>query len=58
MQSRNEDSICRADVCEYNQPVHRLHTHVLTNNGSYVRFIVEKPKQNAEIRSISDADTR
>lgn len=57
MQNKNEDKICYADVCEYNQPVHRPHTHTMTNNGSYVRFIVEKPKTD-KIRSISDADTR
>lgn len=57
MQNRNVDKICYADVCEYNQPLHRPHIHTMTNNGGYVRFIVEKPK-HSEIRSITDADTR
>lgn len=53
MQNRKDDKICYKDVCEFNSPIHRPHTHVMTNNGGYVRFIVEKPKPT---RSISDAD--
>lgn len=56
MPDRNVDKVCHADSCEYNSPVHRPHIHVLTANGSYVKFIIEKPK-HAEIRSITDADT-
>lgn len=56
MQNRKDDKICYKDVCEYNSPIHRPHIHVMTNNGSYVKFIVEKPKM--DIRSITDADTR
>jgi hypothetical protein len=56
MQNKNEGKICYADVCEYNSPVHRPHIHVMTNNGGYVKFIIEKPKM--ELRSITDADTR
>ena len=54
MQSKSEDKICYSENCQYNQPLMRPHTHTMTNNGGYVRFIVEKPK---EIRSITDADT-
>lgn len=49
-----KSNICHDLQCEYNLPVIRPHQHVMTNNGGYVRFIIEKPKP---IRSITDADT-
>ena len=58
MQNRNADKICYNEKCEYNLPMMRPHVHTMTNNGGYVRFIVEKAKQSAEIRSITDANTR
>jgi hypothetical protein len=57
MQSRKEGNICHDLQCEYNLPAIRPHTHVMTNNGGYVRFIIDKPKTTDKIRSITDADT-
>lgn len=43
MQSRNANSPepCRVADCPYQKP----HVHVNTNNGSYVKYIIEKPKK-------------
>ena len=58
MQSKNVSDICYSQDCEYNSPYLRAHKHVRTPDGSYVKFIVEKPKYSTEIKEITDADTR
>ncbi len=50
MQSKNEDNLCWVDECQYQKP----HKHIRTNDGSYVKYIIEKPKANKEQY---DADT-
>lgn len=48
------DKQCLDMGCEYHPSGYqRPHIHVMTNNGSYVRFIIEKPKE----RSDHNADT-
>lgn len=42
MQSKNESDRCYDDQCDYAM---RPHYHVRTNNGTYIKYIVEKPKQ-------------
>lgn len=44
MQSQNENKQCMKEDCEYNYPYIRPHYHVVTVNGSYVKFIVERVK--------------
>ena len=45
MQNRSASDECYDDNCLHNVPYMRPHYHVMTNDGGYVRFIVEKPKQ-------------
>jgi hypothetical protein len=42
MDGRNANKVCQDPECRYGD---RQHFHILTNSGSYVRFVVEKPKQ-------------
>ena len=42
MQDRNESNTCYDPDCDHAM---RMHYHVRTNDGSYVKFIVEKPQQ-------------
>jgi hypothetical protein len=49
-----DKNICRDSECSYGM---KKHYHVNTSNGSYVRFIVEKPKEIVD-RSNDHADTR
>lgn len=42
MLSKKEDNICTDGDCYYGI---KKHYHIVTSNGAYVRFIVEKPKQ-------------
>jgi hypothetical protein len=44
MQNPNENKKCENENCMYHQPYMRPHYHVKTNDGIYVRYIVEKPK--------------
>lgn len=44
MANPNADKICRDEKCEYNYPFMKPHYHVQTNDGGYVRYIVEKTK--------------
>ena len=53
MANPNENRECHDAKCDYNFPYMRPHQHVLTNNGTYIKFIVEKPK----LRSQDDANT-
>lgn len=48
MQKQKEDDVCRSHDCRYGP---KEHYHVVTSNGSYVKFIVRK-------RSLENADTR
>lgn len=52
-----ETKPCLNPKCDYNIPVIRPHIHVITSNGSYIRYIIEKPK--LKINNIGDdnADT-
>lgn len=49
MQNR-KDGKCHNEECEH---FPREHRHVMTNNGAYVKFIVEKPIDKP-IREIHD----
>ena len=51
-QANENDKRCYNMECDYSM---KPHYHVMTNNGSYVRFIVDKPKYSKEI---NNADTR
>lgn len=42
-----DDNECMKDDCEYHFPIRRRHKHVVTPDGSYVQFVVEKPKQQS-----------
>ena len=46
MQNQKEDKTmhCIKPDCGYNIPFVRPHVHVITNNGEYVQYIIEKPK--------------
>jgi len=57
MLNKSANDVCYSQDCEYNYPYMRAHTHVRTPDGTYVKFIVEKPKYS-EIKEITDADTR
>lgn len=57
MQNKNKgdkNKLCLNEDCEYNPGIIRPHVHIMTNDGSYVKFIYEKPKN--KLRSITDAD--
>lgn len=42
----DKDKLCNDNTCEYGlPPVGRPHYHVRTNDGGYIRYIVEKPKE-------------
>ncbi len=45
MENRNyrEGKECNKPECQYNQPYMRRHTHMYTNDGEIVRYIVDKP---------------
>lgn len=45
MQNKREDSVCYNMDCNFNQPFLRPHRHYMTNDGSYVRYVVEKKPQ-------------
>jgi hypothetical protein len=45
MQNRNDGSECYDADCDHNYGGIRPHVHVMTNDGSYVKFIVPKPKE-------------
>ena len=49
-----KNSLCNNPDCEYNPGFICPHYHVQTNNGNYVKYIVEKPKPIKEINEISD----
>jgi hypothetical protein len=53
MESKKESNICHDLQCEYNLPAVRPHQHVMTNNGGYVKFIIEKPKLTRVIPNIN-----
>lgn len=40
MQNKNVNNECVDDNCPYAKP----HKHVRTNDGCYVKYIIEKPK--------------
>lgn len=44
-----DDKLCWNGECPYQKP----HEHVTTNNGSYIKYIVEPPK----IKEQDNADT-
>jgi hypothetical protein len=46
--NNNAGSICHDLNCEYNLPVIRPHIHKNSIDGSYVKYIVEKPKQKRD----------
>lgn len=52
MPNKKEDDLCWVDECPYQKP----HKHISTNNGSYVKYIIEKPKQKAD-KEQYDANT-
>jgi hypothetical protein len=52
MLNKKEDELCWVDECTYKKP----HKHIRTNDGSYVKYIIEKPKANANKENY-DADT-
>ena len=39
MQNKKEDKECYDECCPYLRP----HRHVITNNGCYIDYIVDKP---------------
>jgi hypothetical protein len=42
MPSQNANNeICHDPECEHNFPYMRAHIHVRTNDGEYVRFVIE-----------------
>lgn len=45
MQDRNVNKQCVDPKCDYAM---KAHWHVRTNDGVYVKFIVEKPKQKVQ----------
>jgi len=58
MVDRNESNICYDQYCRH---AGKSHYHVMTNDGGYVKFIVEKPKKSYDKISIGDdynANTR
>jgi len=44
MQRQSANNLCHDEECPHNFPYRREHYHVVTNDGSYVKFIVEKSK--------------
>lgn len=52
MQNR-KGSECLNPECEHNFPYHKRHEHIVTNDGTYVKFIVEQSK----VKEFKDADT-
>lgn len=37
--NKDVDKHCYNDNCPFQRP----HTHVVTNNGTYIKYIIEKP---------------
>lgn len=47
MERQSANNPCDDPECNHNFPYRREHYHVITNDGSYVKFIVEKSKLRA-----------
>lgn len=45
MADNESSNVCYEKECQFNYPYQRPHYHVVTNNGTYVKYIVEKPKK-------------
>lgn len=48
MQNRKEDNFCTDSDCYYGV---KKHKHIVTSNGSYVKFIVEKAPHSSNPRN-------
>ncbi len=46
MQNRSVDKECSNPECEYNWPYMKRHIHCRTNDGEFIKFIIEQPKTN------------
>lgn len=57
MQNKNVGKPCESTECDYNIPFMRPHVHVRTPDGTYVKFIVDKPKTRV-IKEYVYADPR
>ncbi len=55
---KDDNPVCHDPECEYNFPFIRPHVHSRTNDGGFVRFVIQKSNRKSIVREITDADTR